>query len=298
MASICQCTWDCQDCPKAVGNTIIHIIYQRGFHKPAQKCEENFILFLIKGEMLVNSQEYAGTMLKEGEFILQAIGSKFEMLAMTDCECIYYGFIQPEMFCDSRFNHIMKDVPSPLIYSPLKIIPELQYLLSGSIAYLRDNKICRELLSLKRKELAFVLGYYYSDYDLATLVHPLAKYTNSFQCFVFQNYKKVKTVEELAQLGGYTLSTLRRIFTSVFHEPVYEWMQARRKEGILDDLHNSNYSISEICYKYGFESLPHFSNFCKKFFGASPRNLRKNEYENKNKLSDTKEIEYSSGGLL
>ncbi|WP_196068204.1 helix-turn-helix domain-containing protein, partial [Bacteroides faecis] len=72
----------------------------------------------------------------------------------------------------------------------------------------------------------------------------------------------------------------------------------RRKEGILDDLHNSNYSISEICYKYGFESLPHFSNFCKKFFGASPRNLRKNEYENKNKLSDTKEIEYSSGGLL
>ena len=50
-----------------------------------------------------------------------------------------------------------------------------------------------ELLSLKRKELAFVLGYYYSDYDLATLVHPLAKYTNSFQCFVFQNYKKVKT---------------------------------------------------------------------------------------------------------
>ena len=148
MASICQGTWDCQDCPKAVGNTIIHIIYQRGFHKPAQKCEENFILFLIKGEMLVNSQEYAGTMLKEGEFILQAIGSKFEMLAMTDCECIYYGFIQPEMFCDSRFNHIMKDVPSPLIYSPLKIIPELQYLLSGSIAYLRDNKICRELLSL------------------------------------------------------------------------------------------------------------------------------------------------------
>ena len=90
MASICQGTWDCQDCPKAVGNTIIHIIYQRGFHKPAQKCEENFILFLIKGEMLVNSQEYAGTMLKEGEFILQAIGSKFEMLAMTDCECIYY----------------------------------------------------------------------------------------------------------------------------------------------------------------------------------------------------------------
>ena len=168
--------------------------------------------------MLVNSQEYAGTMLREGEFILQAIGSKFEMLAMTECECIYYRFVQPELFCDLRFNHIMKEVSPPLIYS---------------------------------------------------------KYTNGFQCFVIQNYKKVKTVEELAQLGGYTISTFRRIFNSVFHEPVYEWMLARRKEGILDDLLNTDHSISEICYKYGFESLPHFSNFCKKSFGASPRNLRR-----------------------
>ena len=210
MPSICQGNWDCQNCPKAVSNAIAHIIYQRGFHRPAHKCEENFILFLMKGEMLVNSQEYAGTMLREGEFILQAIGSKFEMLAMTECECIYYRFVQPELFCDLRFNHIMKEVSPPLIYSPLKIIPELQYFLNGSITYLKGDKVCRELLSLKRKELAFVLGYYYSDYDLASLVHPLSKYTNGFQCFVIQNYKKVKTVEELAQLGGYTISTFRR----------------------------------------------------------------------------------------
>lgn len=80
MPSICQGNWDCQNCPKAVSNAIAHIIYQRGFHRPAHKCEENFILFLMKGEMLVNSQEYAGTMLREGEFILQAIGSKLRCL--------------------------------------------------------------------------------------------------------------------------------------------------------------------------------------------------------------------------
>lgn len=45
MPSICQGTWDCQICPKAVSNAITHVIYQRGFHKPAQKCEENLILF-------------------------------------------------------------------------------------------------------------------------------------------------------------------------------------------------------------------------------------------------------------
>ena len=70
----------------------------------------------------------------------------------------------------------------------------------GLSLYLKGDKVCRDLLSLKRKELAFVLGYYYSDYDLSSLVHPLSKYVNSFQYFVIQNYKKVKTVEELAQL--------------------------------------------------------------------------------------------------
>ena len=150
----------------------------------------------------------------------------------------------------------------------------MKYFWDGSKSYLSESKVCRDLLSLKRKELAFVLGYYYSDYDLASLVHPLSKYTSTFQYFILQNYKKVKTVEELAQLGGYTVSTLRRIFNNVFHEPVYEWMQARRKEDIFDELLNTNNSNYEICYKYGFESLPHFPNLCKKFFCVLPCLLR------------------------
>lgn len=173
-------------------------------------------MFLIKGEMLVNSREYAGTMLKAGEFMLQPISSKIEMLAMTDVECIYYQFNQPELFCDIRYNRIMKETDPPLIPSPLPIIPELQHFLESARTYLSEKKICRDLLSLKRKELAFILGYFYSDYDLASLVHPLSKYTSSFECFVYQNYKKVKTVEEFAKLGGYSQTTFRRIFDHVF----------------------------------------------------------------------------------
>lgn len=272
--SFCRETMDCQRCPKAVDNDIIHASHPRGFHIPAQKCEENLMIFLLKGEILINSREYAGTLLKAGEFILQAIGSKFEVLAMTDAECVCYRFTKPELFCGDRYNHIMNEVTPPLIYSPLKIVPDLQHFLESSHTYLSGTKICRDLLSLKRKELAFILSYYYDDYELSSLVYPLSQYTTSFQYFVLENHSKVKTAEELAQLGGYTLPTFRRIFNSVFHEPVYEWMLKQRKEGILYELHYTDATISEICYKYGFESLSHFSNFCKKYFGASPRNLR------------------------
>ena len=265
---------DCQKCPKSVDNSIIYASHSRGFYMSVPRSEDNIIIFLMKGEALVNSQEYAGTTLHAGEFILQAIGSKYEILAMTDVECVCYSFVQPEFFCEGRYGYIAKEVTPPLIFSPLKICSELNFFLEASKAYLAERRICKELLLFKQKELSFILGHCYSDYELSMLIHPLSKYTNSFQYFVLKNHTKVKTVEELAKLGGYTTTTFRRIFTTVFHQPVYEWMQERRKEGILYDLQNTDATISEICYKYGFESLPHFSNFCKKNFGASPRNLR------------------------
>ena len=162
-----------------------------------------------------------------------------------------------------------------LSFSRWKYVLNWIFSLEASKSYLVEGKICRELLQFKQKELAFILWRYYSDYELSMLVHTLSKYTDSFQYFVLKNHDKVKTVEEFAELGGYTVTTFRRIFTSVFHQPVYEWMQERRKEGILYELRHTNFTISEICYKYGFESLSHFSNFCKKNFGLSPRNLRK-----------------------
>ena len=55
-SSVCGDPMMCQNCKKSVPNAIFHVYHRRGFHYPAQKCEENFILFLIKGEMLVNSR--------------------------------------------------------------------------------------------------------------------------------------------------------------------------------------------------------------------------------------------------
>ena len=272
--AICRGAMDCQKCPKSVTNTITHIFHRRGFHLPAQKCESNFILFLLKGELLINSEEYAGVTLSAGEFILQAVASKFELLAMTEVECLYVHFTQPELFCEGRFNYILNEIPAPLILSPLRVVTELDYFLKGLVYYTSGRKVCRDLLSSKHKELTYILSCYYSDYELTSLVHPLSKYVNSFHYFVYKNYTKVKTVEEFAKLGGYSEATFRRTFANVFHVPVYEWILARRKEDILYDLQNTTESISVICYKYGFESLPNFSNFCKKNFGSSPRNLR------------------------
>ena len=212
--------------------SITHIT-KKGFHLPPHKCETNILFFLLKGQILINSEEYAGTIINPGEFVLQAIASKVEILAMTDSEGILYTFDDPKAFCYDRYTYILKNVPPPLISEPLKIKPEIKLFLEGVASYLNADKICKELLEFKRKELYYLLAHYYTDYELSPVVHSLSQYTSSFEYFILKHHKQIKSVEEFAQLGGYSVTTFRRIFKAIFNEPAYEWMMKQRKESIL-----------------------------------------------------------------
>ena len=89
-----------------------------------------------------------------------------------------------------------------------------------------------------------------------------------------QNYMKAKDVEAFAQMGGYSTPTFRRLFKETFGEPAYQWMLKKKREDIQNDLTTTEMSISEISYKYGFESLSNFSHFCRTNFEQSPRAIR------------------------
>lgn len=88
---------------------------------------------------------------------------------MTDSEGILYTFDDPKAFCYDRYTYILKNVPPPLISEPLKIKPEIKLFLEGVTSYLNTDKICKELLEFKRKELYYLLAHYYTDYELSPL---------------------------------------------------------------------------------------------------------------------------------
>jgi len=257
-----------------------HSFLKKGFHYPVSRCEQNMMIFLLKGTLLVNSKEYAGVTMKEGQFILQGIGSKLEVLAMTDVECIVYRFNQPILICEEKYNNAIQTAILPLIYAPLDILPPLNYYLTSVSTYVDDEVMCGKLFDMKQKELNIILSSYYSDRELATLYHSISFYTTSFHYFVMRNYEKAKTVEDLAHLGGYNVNTFRRIFKNMFNEPAYEWMLKRRSEAIKDDLTQNDIPISEICARHGFDSFSHFSNFCRTNLGDSPRAIRKESEDN------------------
>lgn len=277
--TICKIKTNCAECNKAVENVMSLHVWHQGQHFLPHKCEQNKMIFVTKGSLLVNSEEYAGTTIKKNQFILQAIGSKIEILAMEDSECIIYKFNEPYHVCGERYRNAIENAEAPLIYSPLNTVPILQHYLDGIKLYIEDKMVCKDFIELKQKELNLILNCYYTVRELYNLYAPISSYTNSLHYFVMQNYMKVKTVEELAHLGGYSVTTFRRMFKNLFNEPAYEWILKQKRIGIMEDLMQTRLSITEISNKYGFDSLPHFSNFCKTCFGSSPRALRQQKQQ-------------------
>lgn len=266
---------DCIHCNKETESSFVHRILPKGHHIPKDKCTQNGMLFIIKGELLINSEEYPGTTLREKQFILQAIGSKIELLALTEVEYVFYWFNELPLICEDRYRHIINESLPPLTYSPMIMNQRISSLIIDMTVYLGEGAPCSKYIDLKCQELVYLIIHYYPLPQLSAFFYPISTYTESFHYFVMQNYGQVKNVEEFAHLGGYNTATFRRLFKNMYGVPVYEWILEKKRKGILDDLQRTKQRITEISQRYGFDSLSHFAHFCKDSFGDTPRSLRK-----------------------
>lgn len=204
------------------------------------------------------------------------MGSKIEYLALTEVLLVRCEFNDIPLVDEEMYNNLMEEVDAPLTYTPLEMHQQVTDYMHNLVALLDDaHEHIYPFLEMKACELTYLLLRYNDEPQLRKFFFPIQSYTENFQHFVMQNYAKVKNVEEFARLGGYTLSTFRRIFKNVFGQAVYEWILDKKREGIIHDLQYTTEKISLICKTYNFDSLSHFAHFCKSSFGDTPRNLRK-----------------------
>ena len=210
--SFCIQYTNCTGCPKNVENILVYRNLPKGEHIPKDKCTQNCMLFMIKGELLINSEEHPGITLRERQIVLQAIGSKVEILALTDVEYVVYWFNELPLLCEDRYKEMMEQAEAPLTYTPLIMSERLYHLVTSMPEFLAEENPCSKYIDLKCKELVFLITNFYPLPQLGSFFYPISTYTESFHYFVMQNYSNVKNVEEFAHLGGYTTTTFRRLF--------------------------------------------------------------------------------------
>lgn len=250
-----------------------------GYTYRQYRFRQNCIVFLLKGKLRISGLHFREVEVGYRQSIVIPVGVELDVTILEDADCLLYRFDEPPVLCEQQYEKIILSQQEAQSGCTLPLTPPLLHFVQGIISSLNEGLLCLKYLEIKEQELAFLINSSYSRGELLLFLSPALKSLNRFRCFVLQNYFKVKTVEELADLGKYGVITFRRMFKEEFGEPAYQWMIRQKQEHILYDLTHRDATISEIADKYQFESLPQFSNFCKKSFGASPRELQKRSEE-------------------
>ena len=134
---------------------------------------------------------------------------------------------------------------------------------------------CVHYHSLKRDELFIYLRAGYTKEELALFFYPILGQNLDFKDFVLSNCKNVCDVQEFARKASLSLRTFNRRFKETFHVTAQQWLLDRRSERVLQDIKKSDMTFNEIAEKYNFSSPSYFSAFCKKRYGKTANDLRK-----------------------
>jgi AraC-like DNA-binding protein len=123
-----------------------------------------------------------------------------------------------------------------------------------------------------------IFRHFYSREVYLRTFYSLFNNNMSFRTLVENNAPNARNVEHLAKMCGHSLSHFKLLFSQNFDTTPYVWMQRNRAVEISELLSDTSIPIKSIIKKYGFTSHGHFSLFCRKFLGDTPRTLRRRSH--------------------
>ena len=94
--------------------------------------------------------------------------------------------------------------------------------------------------------------------------------------YIFENLDQVLTLEKTAQFAGMSLNSFCRWFKQSTGYTFVTYLNMLRIEKACQYLLQTDWLISEIAYKAGFETVTHFNRTFKKVKKVSPKVYRKN----------------------
>lgn len=121
------------------------------------------------------------------------------------------------------------------------------------------------------------------------------------QDYIDQNYGKTMSVEELAQVAGFSKFHFNRIFKSIMKESLFQYVNRVRLEKSLFILaHRHDCNMTDIALDLGFSDSAVFSRAFKAYYGISPLSYRKKYSTNCKEnlfLSEYNKTEKKKNGL-
>jgi AraC-like DNA-binding protein len=242
------------------------------------------VVFLMNGSVEIDSEECSGFSLREKNMVLCYRDYEYHLSATSASRIIVAYFSSLGGACDvSLLSQLYRRLGSSIKYefTSVAFCEPMREFLDMMTRFLEDGIECKHLHYPSIQQLFVILRFYYQPKVLLKMFYNVFDNDLSFKTLVQNNRAKAKTLNELAALCGYDISTFNVMFRRHFKNITpYEWMQEHRSKEILQTLCSTTMTVSEIAEQFGFSNAGHLSLFCRKYLGDTPSKLRAKNYQN------------------
>ena len=242
-----------------------------------ERGDYNCLLFLTKGDFEISSEERHDYTVREGHFVFCFRAYHYELVALTEVEIVKAHFIAAGATCDMiPFNSIAGKIKKiNYKFTQVATNEPINLLLNSVKLYLENSMRCNHLHRAKIQEMFVIFKFFYSQQVQLRTFYNLFDRNQSFVSLVRNNAPRVKTVEELADICGFSIQHFNNMFKQEFHDTPYSWMQKQRIIEIERLLTETNVPLKSIIKMYSFTNHGHFALFCRKYLMKTPLKIRK-----------------------
>lgn len=238
--------------------------------------ETNRLLFLKSGKFVISSLERQNYSVEQSNIVFCSRLYQYTITAVQDCEMLIARFVTGNVAVEGDTYRSIAAEVSKVVYnfSTVPIVDIMNLFVDSVIYYLRNNVNTMAMHKAKLEEMFVIFRHFYPRDIYLRTFYSLFNNNMSFRTMVINNAPNAKNVEALARMCGHSLSHFKLLFSQHFDVTPYVWMQQNRALEINQLLRDTTIPLKSIIKKYGFTSHGHFSLFCRKFLGNTPRVIR------------------------
>ena len=242
--------------------------------------ETNHLLFTRSGSFKISSVEKSNYQVQAISALFCSRSHKYTIVADEDTELLIARFVIGNITAEGEtYRSIGAEMTSVNYeFEAVPMIDIMQNFVRSVVFYMEHNVNTKAIHRAKLEEMFVIFRHFYPREVYLRTFYSLFNNNMSFKMLVINNAPNARNVETLAKMCGHSLSHFKLLFSQHFDTTPYVWMQQHRAIEISELLNDTSTPLKSIIKKYGFTSHGHFSLFCRKFLGDTPRALRRRSH--------------------
>ena len=252
---------------------------RKGEHFSRDRVCSSLLVFVLEGEVEISTGIYVKEFACEGQMFVVHKGDNCYTKGLKDAVMLFCSFDRSMALCNGLpLGNATEKEPTPDERQSqglplLKINNMLMTELKLIQHEVESNLLDYRFMEFKRYIIVSMLRTLYNREELFYMFRCVRNDDFDFRDKVLHFYTCDINAQELCAKMEMSTATFNRRFKRAFGMSCGEWLNSKLQVQVLMDLKTTDLSVKEIAEKYNL-TLNYLTDFCKRFLGDVPENLR------------------------